>query len=188
MPLFSYTAKNQDGNIVRGTIDAVSLEAAKSALEEMNLIPEEIHEATVSEKKAPEESPVDTSLDSLEKRLESETQPLQLKEESETGHEEKPKRIYFPIVDTFRLYAGWLLAGYFVAYILGIYQLTKPLPFEIPYVFAFLYSPLIFSFALAAFLFLLATNIQKRVHGGMLSGFVITLVAVGAFVVYRINT
>ncbi|MBU0766954.1 hypothetical protein KKF55_04210 [Patescibacteria group bacterium] len=169
MPLFSYTARDGDNKTVRGTMDAASLQAARAALMEMKLQPDEIHEALQSEQ--------DTSLP----------------DQSDNNSNQQNKcdgapKLYFPITDTFRLYAGWLLAGYFVAYILGQYQLTKPLPFQIPYVLAFLYSPLILSFTLAAFLYLLATSIHKQTKGGFWKGILLAGLAVVAFVLFRINT
>lgn len=169
MSLFSYTARDGDNKTVRGTIDAVSLQAARAALMEMKLQPDEIHEALQSER--------DTSFNVV-----SDDETPQSSETTATT------KLYFPITDTFRLYAGWLLAGYFVAYILGQYQLTKPLPFQIPYVLAFLYSPLILSFTLAAFLYLLITSIHKQIKGGFWSGVLLSILAIGAFVLFRINT
>jgi len=170
MPLFSYTARDGDNKTVRGTMDAVSLQAARAALMEMKLQSDEIHETTQSEQNS--SVPAQSEIDAPQKN------------ESAAA----PSKLYFPIADTFRLYAGWLLAGYFVAYILGQYQLTKPLPFQIPYVLAFLYSPLILSFTLAAFLYLLITSIHKQIKGGFWTGVILTALAVGAFVLFRINT
>ena len=50
--LFFYSARNKDGQPERGTIDAVSAQAAVQALKEMDLTAEELHEATLQEKKA----------------------------------------------------------------------------------------------------------------------------------------
>ncbi|MCF7844734.1 MAG: hypothetical protein K9M03_02815 [Kiritimatiellales bacterium] len=169
MPLFSYTARDGDNKTVRGTMDSASLQAARAALMEMKLQPDEIHETTQSEQdKAFNVIPEDNDIKDI--------------------GEDTTRKIYFPITDTFRLYAGWLLAGYFVAYILGQYQLTKPLPFQIPYVLAFLYSPLILSFTLAAFLYLLATSIHKQLKGGFWKGVFIAAIGIGIFVLFRINT
>ncbi|MDP6575882.1 MAG: hypothetical protein QF755_05325 [Candidatus Peribacteraceae bacterium] len=188
MPLFSYTALDKDGKTVRGTIDAENLQAASSALENIQLVPEEIHEQTLNENKdnssktiksvppqwqATPKIPVDDEVKSTKDELLS----------NDKGH-----RVYFHLLDTLRLYAGWLLVGYFTAYVLGLYKLTKPLSFDIPYVLAFLYSPLILSFTLACFLFLLATSIYKRIKGGTISGVVLTVLSVGVFVFYRANT
>ena len=167
MSLFSYTARDGNNKTVRGTIEAVSLQAARAALMEAKLQPDEIHEALQNEQKTVAQQ--DSS------SVEQETSP-------------ETRKLYFPLTDTLRLYAGWLLAGYFAAYILGQYQLTKPLPFQIPYVLAFLYSDLILSFTLAAFLYLLITSIHKQTKGKFWSGVVLTGLAVGAFVLFRINT
>ncbi len=171
MPSFSYTAKDSNGQETRGKIDALNLQAAGDALKDMNLIPEEIHETTVNEKVEDWKAP---SFGNLE-----EAKDIQVEEQA------KP---YFHLADTLRLYAGWLLAGYLAVYFLGFYKLTKPISIDIPYVLAFLYSPLILSFTLACFLFLILTSVNKIIKGRALSGVILTVVGVGVFVFYRANT
>lgn len=186
MTIFVYTALDKDGKTVRGTIDADSLQAASAALDNIKLVPEEIHEQTLNENKSQEK------IKSVPPQWQTAPKiPVEDKvnfEKDELLTDDKGNRIYFHLLDTLRLYAGWLLVGYFTAYILGLYKLTKPLSFDIPYVLAFLYSPLILSFTLACFLFLLATSIHKRINGGTVGGVVITVLAVGVFVFYRTNT
>jgi len=197
MPLYSYTARNSQGELIKGTIDAVSLQAARAALQNIRLRAEEVHEMLPMHEVPPPPSDTEPDINlssppavpswTVENEPEEEPAEEQEIEPSQVSSEENPK-VYFPLTDTLRLYAGWLLTGYFVAYILGGYQYTKPLPFTIPYALAFLTSPLILSFALTAYLFLLFTGIKKGVKGGMLSTMVLTIVAIVIFVVYRMNT
>jgi hypothetical protein len=90
-------------------------------------------------------------------------------------------------VDTLRLYAGWLLAWYAVVYALGYYQSTRHLSFEVPYLMGIYMSPLVLSFTLASFLFLLFTSLRKHVGGGAVTSIVFTLLGLAAFVLYRMN-
>lgn len=96
---------------------------------------------------------------------------------------EGPVYRYYPLVETLRLYCGWLCALLFVLYAVGA-----------PYVLHWntsLYlvrdwvtAPLFRDVSLAAFLFLFATSLHRRVHGGMLTGLlllVVSLAALGAF-------
>ena len=72
---------------------------------------------------------------------------------------------------------------------LGGYQYTRSLPFRIPYVEALLppFSPIVLSFTLAAFLFLLCTSLQKALGGGKLSAAILSILGIAAFVLYRLN-
>lgn len=99
----------------------------------------------------------------------------------------KKERSYFPILDTVRLYAGWLMAWYLAIYALGYYQQTRELPFALSYIENLYRSPMVFSFTLAAFLFLFFTSIHRLLKGGRFLGIVLTLLATGVFLLYRRN-
>ena len=204
MTLFYYSARNSDGHMVQGTIEAVSLQAAREALSQQNLKPEQLLESK-PESKSDDSPNVSHAIDLQESESEQEIN-LQWKVPTEVpeDEEDEPKKpianlqedlkkatekksMYVPIVETLRLYAGWLLTGYFIAFSLGYYQLLKDLPFDIPYVLAFFYSPLILSFTLAAFLFLLATELQKFVKQSVIGKSALFLLMIGVFVVYRMN-
>ena len=96
--------------------------------------------------------------------------------------------VYYPFTETLQLYAGWLLFGYIVAFLLGGYALLSPLPFDIPFVRAFLYSELIISFSLASFLFLFVAHVQKRFSLRNIHTVGFAIVCCIAFVLYRLNT
>ena len=205
--LFFYSAYNQEGQPVRGTIDAVNTDTARQALKEMDLLPQELHEATLQEKKAVQEGVTDFPQSPLTPNLVLEGKaemkqapppPAPLPEEENTSEQaevkkprspKKSKKSYFPFTDTLRLYAGWLLAWYCAVYMLGGYQYTRSLPFRIPYVEALLppFSPIVLSFTLAAFLFLLCTSLQKALGGGKLSAAILSILGIAAFVLYRLN-
>ena len=201
MTLYAYSAYNANGELVEGTIDAISIQAAYDALQQMQLEAKELHEEPTPVEPSPlpqpekpkepvidwEEAKKQVVLQRLEEEIEGET-----KEPSDTANEAplselgSPARAYYPILDTLRLYAGWLLAWYCLVYALGMYQHTRNLPFRIPYVEGLLLSPLVLSFAFATFLFLLFTGIQRG--KGKLSGIILAIVGVGVFVLYRMNT
>ncbi|MCK5015703.1 MAG: hypothetical protein KAS32_01410 [Candidatus Peribacteraceae bacterium] len=102
---------------------------------------------------------------------------------------QKVKKQYYPLIDTLRLYAGWLLAWYVLVYAIGAYQHTRKLPFSIPYVEALLppYSSIVFACTLSAFLFLLLSSIYKALRGGIARGISLSLFGVAVFFLYRIN-
>ena len=162
MPLFTYTARRADGTSTQGQIDAVSTQAARDVLKEINLEVEELHEATLSEKQ--------TAKPPLAKRM----PPFFSK-------------TYFPLVETLRIYAGWLLALLSVAYILGAYQYTKELPIDLPFVGGLIFSPLLLQVALLSFLILLLSSVHRALKGSMLMGSVLVFVGAVTFFLYRIN-
>ena len=88
---------------------------------------------------------------------------------------------YHPLAATLRLYAGWLLAwyGFFVA--IGYYSVNRALPWDIPFVQAFYLSPLIFSFMVAIFIFLMLSTVHRTMKGGLLSGLAFTVLGVTLF-------
>lgn len=94
---------------------------------------------------------------------------------------------YQPLLETVRLYAGWLLAWYGLVFALGGYQATKGLPFKFPLVYGLAQSPLVLSFAFATFLFLLLSTLAKALRAG--TGFAVALALVWAVGVYayRVN-
>ncbi len=122
--------------------------------------------------------PVWTTVDDMNAAPTKQTQPK---------IENKKERLYFPLLDTIRLYAGWLMAWYLIIYALGYYQQSRGLPYSLSYIENLYQSPMVFSFTLAAFLFLLFTSIHRALKGGRFVGIVLTLLAIGAFLLYRKN-
>ena len=170
MPTFSYKAHTPDGNAVAGRFTAQSKEEATSALEMQNMTIasiEEIHSLPTKEAQTPTTEQPETS----------NKQPSTAQDSS-----------YHSINDTLRLYAGWLLAWYALIYGLGYYQHTRELSFRIPYVEGLLLSPLVFSFALGSFLYLLWSSLHKLSGGGSVKGLLLGICGVASFSVYRMFT
>lgn len=94
---------------------------------------------------------------------------------------------YHPLMSTLRLYAGWLLAWYGLFVALGYYAHVRSLPWVLPFVEAFFVSPLIFSFIVAIFLFLLLGGIHRAAQGHWMSRIVLGLLGIGAFVGVRMS-
>ena len=94
---------------------------------------------------------------------------------------------YFPLLDTLRLYAGWLLAWYCLVFAVGSYQFTKDIPFHVPYAESLFLSPLVLSFTFAAYLFLLLSGIYTQTGRSKKIGLVLATVGVAVFILYKMN-
>lgn len=108
---------------------------------------------------------------------------------ADSPHLEKddPEAVYYPLGETVRLYAGWLLAWYGLVYILGHYERSRqPLP-SIPYVSGLLYSPAIFTFTLGCFLYLFCHTLMRRFPVNTGVDFLISLVGIGIFVSFLVS-
>lgn len=171
MPRFTYTAIQPDATRVSGTVEAWSAQAAHDALKQMHLIPEEIKEI---DEAASRIAAIPATEQSSSVPNPQYTNP-------------QPPTTYFPLLDTLRLYAGWLVAWYCLVYALGSYQNARPLPFRIPYAEGLFLSPLVLSFTLAAFLFLLFTSLWKALGKGIVTGLILMIIGVSAFMLYRMN-
>ncbi len=94
---------------------------------------------------------------------------------------------YYPLLDTLRLYAGWLLAWYFLIFALGSAQWLHHTPFQISFLSDLFLSPMILSFACACFLFLLLSSIHILLGRRLMVGIVLTLIGFGLFAVFYAN-
>jgi hypothetical protein len=157
MPSFSYTATDLTGAAFQGEVEAIDIDAATEALRAKDMIPVHVSES-------PSSLPV-----------------------AENTEASPPQKIYLPIAATLRLYAGWLLAYYSIVYAVGWYAHSRVLPKEIPYVEALMLSPLVLSFTLAAFLFLVFHTAYQAWGKGIIKGVVVSIAGVAVFVVYRMN-
>ncbi len=178
MPTFSYTGRDNRGRIDRGTMDAASAEEVRQKLRERNVTVEEILETRPA---APQASvgftpamPWTTIEDKKEER----------KTEKAMQTEELA---YIPLVETLRLFAGWLIAWYGIVYLLGDLMMQQKLPVYIPYLEALFVSDLVLRFTLATFLFLLLSTVHKAMGKGVGKGIILTIVGVALFVVFHLN-
>ncbi|MBP9773533.1 MAG: hypothetical protein KBD00_02785 [Candidatus Peribacteraceae bacterium] len=94
---------------------------------------------------------------------------------------------YASLFSTLRLYAGWLLAWYGLFVACGYYTNVRMLPVDIPAAEGFFYSPLILSFILAIFLYLILHSIHRAMSGKFILGGALSVVGIGLFFVLRMN-
>ncbi len=154
MPSFSYIARTGEGTLEKGTITASSSESAREKLRKKQLMVEELQE---------DNSPSTTSIGfagsmpwtTTEDDLSSVPPPSPVLQTAVTEDDTE----YLPLVDTLRLFAGWLLAWYAVVYLLGGYQRNGKISASIPFLQALFESPLVLRFAFGTFLFLMLTSI-----------------------------
>ena len=90
----------------------------------------------------------------------------------------KPGKEYYPLSDTLRLYAGWLLAWYLAIYAIGWYQQTRSLPLHLPIIDELFRSSLIFGFTLATFLLLLLSSVHRAIGRGLVAGALLTVLGI----------
>ena len=171
MTLFSYTAVNDRKERIQGMVDAISLQAGRSALQETGLFVEEIHEATPSERESAKPWETEAVVEALPS-----PRPL------------PPATSYSPLLDTLRLYAGWLLAWYILVIVLGAYQEMKGLSFTIPLVEGLWQSVLIIRAAFGVFLFLMFTSLYRFFGSRGWVGGVFGVMGVLLFYVFLVNT
>ena len=211
MPLFSYTARDADGKQVRGTVNAFSAQAARDSLKEMSLIAEEIYEIPDHVQTPNLEStqlpatPLKAAAWTVQEPpppvLPAAAAPpkhtithdviiadhMALRGDPPNSHPEETVT-YFPLLDTLRLYAGWLLSWYFLIFAFGSYAYLRDLPVQIPLVSGLFQSPVIISFAFGAFLFLLLTELHNRFGKWKFPGLLLSAAWLGIFVLFRMNT
>ena len=196
MPHFTYTARNSEGILVRGNITALSAQAARDSLKEMNLQAEELYEvpeAMPIQKATPPATPSPAAPIPAPLAPPKPSISWKLTEKEEAAAPvsvaEKPKTEvkYFPLMDTLRLYAGWLLSWYFLIFAFGSYDYTRELPFDIPLVSGLFQSPVIITFALGAFLFLMLTSLHRALHRGIGGRLALTAVWFVVMGMYRMN-
>ncbi len=183
MPRYSFVARNMKGEVVRELLDAPSIKDARAVLVERGLLLEEIHEDvapsptldSLSGAPAPGWTTVDDHVGEPSKAT---SQPKVL-QRTDSPH------LYFPFLETIRLYAGWLMAWYLGIYALGYYQQSRGLPFALTYIENLYKSPLVLSFTLGAFIFLLITTLHRALGRGKILGVILFLLGIGIFLLYR---
>ena len=93
---------------------------------------------------------------------------------------------YAPIVDTARLYAGWLLAWYAVLFLLSGQHALGRFPWDVSWLDGIARSPLVLRCAFGTFLFLLLSSLHRSMRGGGRSQAVLTVLWIGAVVVFAV--
>jgi len=188
MPLFSYTAVNDRKERINGMVDAMSLQAGRNALQESGFFVEEIHEATPMERESTK--PWETV--SVQEPVEGlGTEGLSHSGPNDQVPVPSPQHLapnYYPLLDTVRLYAGWLLAWYILVIALGAYKETKQLPFTIPLIEGLWQSVLIIRAAFGVFIFLMLTSLHRFFGNRAWVGGWLGLLGAFLFYVFFVNT
>jgi len=199
---------------VTGTLEAPNVQAARATLRQMEFEIRSLQSAADDSKRYSEESAwnsetpqanVSASVDPLQiasrQTMPEESLPWNTAQDASAFREspsqvlgtsskdaaDKKKRAYVPLVDTFRLYAGWLLVWYVLIFGIGSYQATRTVPFRIGIVDGLFTSPLILHFSFACFLFLLMTTLYKLWGPGMPKGVTLTIVSLFLFALFIQN-
>ncbi|MBI3332422.1 hypothetical protein HYZ99_05735 [Candidatus Peregrinibacteria bacterium] len=195
MPLSTYTARDGDGKSIRGSIEAFSAQAARDTLREMDLQAEEIYEVP-EHLRDPDPVEVEAPKSPAWMTTAPARPPVLTHEQIVADHiaikqeqllHPRSNVVYFPLLDTLRLYAGWLLSWYFLIFAFGSYAYLRELPWSIPLVSGLFQSPVIISFAFGAFLFLLLTELHRILGKGKWAGLLMAAAWFGVFVLFRMN-
>lgn len=160
MPTFTYIGTTMDGKPERGTIETATAEEARETLRKRGVLVENVMRSAILTPQPVVAAPVAVPA-------------------------EVPG--YAPLSDTFRLYAGWLLAWYVIVYLLGSYQYTKRLPFEVPFVESLFMSPLVLNFAFGTFLFLMLSSVHCALGRGLWKGLLLAVVWAGLVTLFVVN-
>ncbi len=168
MPSFPYVARTSEGTLERGTIDADNVQQARERLHRRGLTVEELAgDATVSFSETPAWTVTGSSV--------------------KTAKEVNQKAEYIPLLQTLRLFAGWLMAWYGIIFIAGTYRADGRIPYDIPAIEGLASSPLVLRFAFGTFLFLALTDLHKKAGSKAIVGVLLTIVGVGLMWVFHLN-
>ena len=96
-------------------------------------------------------------------------------------------REYHPLLDTLRLYAGWLLACLSAVFAVGSYQQLRSFPYRLSILDEWVQSPLIRQATFLTFLFLLLSSMHRLVGGGVWKGAGLGAMGFALLVVFRVN-
>lgn len=174
MPSFAYIARTNAGTLERGSLTAPDAEEAREILRKRNLFVEELQTEQgqrVQVRFPPTVLPWSTTeTDEPSSASSADLEPVE----------------YVPLLDTLRLFAGWLLAWYAVVYLIGSFQRAGKLPSGLPFVEGLFLSPLVLRFAFGTYLFLLLTSLHRILGGGVGKGLLLTVVGVAMLVGFHI--
>lgn len=86
-----------------------------------------------------------------------------------------PLRPYVSLLETARLYAGWLLAWYAAIFLLAGQHALGRLSLQWEWIDALARSPLVLRFAFATFAFLLLSSLHRTLHGNTILGLLLSV-------------
>lgn len=174
MTSFSYIARTADGTLERGSVDAPTMEKAREALRKRHLDVEEMRAAN-----APAPSVTFTQSMPWTVTDEPDGKPKKAVKSAPAG--------YIPLIDTLRLFAGWLLAWYGVIYVLGSFQLSGKISSEWPFIQGLFASALVLRFTFATFMFLMLSTIHRAMKGTINTGIALSVLGVVLVMLFHLN-
>lgn len=169
MAIYTYIAEDASGKRQSGTVEAPTYDQARELLRKQDLAVSALAEFTLSEQ---DPLPVESMPWSGRKK----TPAIQ----------EAAATAYIPLVETLRLFAGWLIAWYGLVYFLAGLQAKKDISADIPFISALSSSGLVLRFCFATFLFLLLTSVHERMGKGIAKGIVLTVIGALLFVGFHL--
>lgn len=172
MPSFPYVARTSHGTLERGTIDAPSIEQAKKQIHNKGWTIEEIAGNTII---GFEEAPAWTTTEETPQPTSSSI----VKSDAEI--------VYIPLMQTLRLFAGWLMAWYGIIYLAGTYRADGRLPYDIPLIQSLASSDLVLRFSFAVFLFLLLGDVHVWLGKKSIIGALLTITGIVTMWIFHVN-
>lgn len=160
MPIYTYIAEDASGVKQNGTVEAPTYDQAREILRKRDLAVSALAEFTLSEQDP----------------LPVETMPWSGRRKPAAAPTEEAA--YLPLVETLRLFAGWLIAWYGLVYLLGGLQVKKSISGDIPFIAALSTSSLVLRFCFGTFLFLFLTSVHAWMGKGIAKGIVLTLIGI----------
>lgn len=94
---------------------------------------------------------------------------------------------YHPLLNTLRLYAGWLLACLLVIYTFGSYQQLRALPFRFSILDEWMDSPMILNVTFVTFSFLLLSSVHQAMGRGFWRGVALAVIGFELLVIFRMK-
>jgi hypothetical protein len=168
MPSFPYVARTSQGTLERGTIDAETAKQARERLHRRGLTVEELgDDSTIGLSETPSWTVTGTSAKAAKTVVD--------------------KTEYIPLLQTLRLFAGWLMAWYGIIFLAGSYRADGRIPYDIPAIEGLAASPLVLRFAFGTFLFLALTDLHKKAGSKAIIGIALAIVGVGLMWVFHLN-
>ena len=95
---------------------------------------------------------------------------------------------YHPLLDTFRLYAGWLFACLALVFAAGSYQSLRAFPVRFAILDEWVDSSMLLHATLVTFLFLLLSSVHRMMGRGVWKGVALTVLGFGLLVMFRMLT
>ncbi len=174
MTSFSYIARDASETVRTGEFHASDADAAREALRKQGMTVDELH-------------PKDEPAFKAEPKKDNLTAPKWIGKTDASPSVPDSVTGYAPLGDTFRLFAGWLLAWYAAVYLIGNYQRLFDLPWEFDIIDNLFASSILLRIAFGTYTFLLVTTLHRWLGGGLWKGILLLIFGVALFLGFHLN-